>query len=105
MANINQFNAAAIDLINRGKKVSRVSSARLMNDVSRFGPLDAVKKLIALESGNGAVYSPAHSEVLGDFYLSGNQDLLVENLVIDPRFSDLFTEEEVEFCRELLGAA
>ena len=105
MTNINQFNSEVISLINRGKKVSRVSSARLMNDVSEFGPLYAVKRLVARESGIGAVYAPAISEVVGKFYLTGNQHLLVENLVIDPRFSDLFTEEEVEFCRELLGAA
>ena len=105
MGIINEFNAEVITLINRGKKACRGVSPCLMSDLSKVGPLYAVKRLIARESGNGSAYAPAISDVVGKLFLTGNKDLLVENLVIDPRFSSLFTEEEVEFCKELLGAA
>ena len=91
------FSNDLLSLVSASRKVSRYTYMPLMNDISRYGALAAVKMM--LHRSMSTLRLPKDYDL---FCLNGKMDLLAENLVVDPRYSHLFTAEEVAFCRELL---
>ena len=95
--NNNSFTNSLLSIISASRKVSRYTYMPLMSDVSRYGALTAVKNMLSRSMSTGRL--PKDYDL---FWLNGRMDLLVENLVVDPRYSCLFTAEEIAFCRELV---
>ena len=100
MMNHDAFTASLLSLISASRKISRYTYQPLQAEAARIGSLAAVKKMLARSMSTGRL--PKDYDL---FWLSGRMDLLAENLVLDSRYSHLFTAEEIRFCRELLPKA
>ena len=97
MMNRDAFTNSLLSAIAASRKISRFTYQPLQAEVSRYGALTAVKNM--LSRSMSTLRLPKDYDL---FWLSGRMDLLVENLVLDPRYIRLFTAEEVAFCRELV---
>ena len=95
--NNNSFTKSLLSTISASRKVSRYTYMPLMSDVSRYGALTALKNMLQRSMSTGRL--PKDYDL---FWLNGRMDLLAENLVLDSRYSHLFTAEEIAFCRELV---
>lgn len=91
------FTNSLLALISASRKISRYTYQPLQADISRYGALAAVKNM--LSRSMSTLRLPKDYDL---FWLNGRMDLLVENLVLDSRYSHLFTAEEIAFCRELI---
>ncbi len=97
MMNRDSFSKSLLSLIDASRKISRYTYQPLLAEVSRTGALSAVKSM--LHRSMSTLRLPKDYDL---FWLNGRMDLLVENLVLDARYSHLFTAEEIAFCRELV---
>jgi len=86
-----------LDIISASRIISRYTYQPLLADVSRYGAFYAVKNLL-----HRSMFASRLPKDYDLFWLKGRMDLLVENLVLDSRYSHLFTAEEIAFCRELV---
>ena len=100
MMNRDSFTNSLLSLISASRKISRYTYQPLQAEASRIGALAAVKKMLARSMSTLCL--PKDYDL---FWLNGRTDLLVENLVLDSRYSHLFTAEEIRFCRELFPEA
>lgn len=100
MMNRDSFTASLLSLIASSRKISRYTYQPLQAEIGRIGALPAVKKML-----HGSMTTFRLPKDYDLFWLKGRMDLLVENLVLDQRYSHLFTAEEIGFCRELLMKA
>ena len=91
------FTNSLLSLISASRKISRYTYQPLQAEAARIGALSAVKKMLARSMST--LRLPKDYDL---FWLKGRMDLLVENLVLDPRYIHLFTAEEIAFCRELV---
>ena len=97
MMNRDSFTNSLLSLISASRKISRYTYQPLQAEASRYGAFTAVKNM--LSRSMSTLRLPKDYDL---FWLGGRMDLLVENLVLDPRYVHLFTAEEVSFCRELV---
>ncbi len=97
MMNRDSFTASLLSLIFASRKISRYTYRPLQAEVSRIGALPAMKNMLHRSMSAGRL-----PKDYDQFWLKGRMDLLVENLVLDSRYSHLFTAEEIAFCRELV---
>ena len=97
MMNHDSFACSLLPLIASSRRISRYTYQPLRAEVSRIGALAAVKNM--LHRSMSTLRLPKDYDL---FWLKGRRGLLVENLVLDPRYIHLFTAEEIAFCRELV---
>ena len=97
MMNRDSFTNSLLSAISASRKISRYTYQPLQAEVSRIGALAAVRNMLCRSMSTGRL--PKDYDL---FWLSGRTDLLAENLVLDSRYSHLFTAEEIAFCRELV---
>ncbi len=67
---------------------------RFFQKIDKKGGLETAKELITRDDV---------SEGFTNLYLLGRLDLAMENLVVNPKYSELFTDEEIEIYRRRLA--
>ena len=77
------------------KRECGYNATRFIQDVSKSGGLTVAKKLIG---------KPGGSDGFTKLWEAGRLDLSVEACALRPEFKPLFTEKELETCRERLKA-
>jgi hypothetical protein len=87
------FDRAMRDVYVRAKKEAGYSASFFLTMLSEYGPLGTAHRLLA---------TPAASSGFTALYERGRLDLTVEAIVVQPEFSGLFTEMEVETARQRL---
>ena len=97
MMNHDSFTKSLLSTISASRKISRYTYQPLLAEISRIGALSAVKNML-----RRSMYTSRLPKDYDLFWMKGRMDLLVENLVLDPRYTRLFTAEEIAFCRELV---
>ncbi len=97
MMNHDSFAGSLFSLIASSHKISRYTYQPLQTEAARIGALAAVKNML-----HRSMYTDRLPKDYDLFWLKGRMDLLVENLVLDSRYTYLFTAEEIAFCRELV---
>ena len=88
-----QFNKDLIARCQLAQKECGVNATRFMQAIERFGGAATAKELIKKQK-----LSDGFSALEG----KGRLDLSMEAAVIDKRFTQLFTDDEVNYCFEIL---
>lgn len=88
-----QFNEELIKKCEEAQKKCGYNSARFLQTVERFGGVKTAKEIIR----KGRV-----SDGFDKLQQSGLIHLTMEAAVIDPKYGELFTDDEVNSCYELL---
>lgn len=83
----------------QAKKEYHYNPTRFQQMMAEYGAVNTAKRLIgkALETGYP---SDGYTTLL----LHGRLDLTMEDSVRDPKYRQLFTDEEISYCEALLGA-
>ena len=77
----------------RGRTEAGYTASYFLSMLAQYGPQETAHKLLA---------SPAISDGFAELWERGRLDLTVEAIVVDPRFSELFSENEIEVARKRL---
>jgi len=78
----------------RGRAEAGYNASYFLSMLSQYGPQETAHKLLA---------SPAISDGLAELWERGRLDLTVEAVVTDPKFSKLFTLDEIAIVRRRLA--
>lgn len=87
------FEQAMKDVYVRAKRQANYNAGYFLEMLSVYGGLGTARRLLA---------SPEVSSGFTALYERGRLDLTVEALVVQPRFADLFTDDEIETARQRL---
>ena len=77
----------------RGRSESGYNASYFLSMLSQYGPQETAHKLLA---------SPAISDGFAELWERGRLDLTVEALVVEPEFSELFSENEISIAQRRL---
>ncbi len=77
----------------RGREEANYNAAYFLSMLAQHGPRETAHKLLAAR---------ATSDGFAELWERGRLDLTVEAIVIDPKFSELFTPDEIEVARKRL---
>ncbi|MDP7724181.1 hypothetical protein [Mycobacterium sp. TY814] len=88
-----QFSERMKAIYERGRSEAGYNATYFLSMLSQYGPQETAHKLLA---------SPAVSDGFAQLWERGRLDLTVEALVVDPTFSELFSENEIEVARRRL---
>jgi hypothetical protein len=77
----------------RGRSEAGYNASYFLSMLSQYGPQETAHKLLA---------SPAISDGFAELWERGRLDLTVEALVAEPKFSELFSENEIAVARRRL---
>lgn len=77
----------------RGRTEAGYNASYFLGMLSQYGPQETAHRLLA---------SPAVSDGFAQLWERQRLDLTVEALIVDPAFSELFTEKEIEVARRRL---
>lgn len=94
-----QFENELRDKMFRAKKECKYNPTRFNQMLTQYGGVGTAKRLIA----NGIMTSKT-SDGYTTLYLCGRLDLTMEHSVCQPKYRELFTQEEIDYCNTLLGA-
>lgn len=90
------FAAALADVLTAAKQAGLHDGARLQSQLQKFGAVRVVK---------GFLKKGQLSDGFSALAAAGRLELSVEALVVSPKFSPLFSDEEVNACFALLCEA
>lgn len=82
----------------RAKKELRYNPTRFIQMLAQYGGVETAKKLIA-----DALQTGKTSDGFTTLYLCGRLDLTMEESVCKPKYQSLFSPEEIEYCKKVLG--
>ncbi|WP_283137519.1 hypothetical protein [Rhizohabitans arisaemae] len=88
-----EFEKAMRELYERARSEANYHTTYFLGMLAELGALVTARKLL---------YAPAVSDGFAILWERGRLDLTVEALVIQPRFADLFTTQEIEIARHRL---
>lgn len=88
-----EFEHEMREIYHRAKKEANYSATYFLSMLAELGALATARKL---------VHAPAVSDGFAALWERGRLDLTVEALMIQPRFTELFTDAEVEIARRRL---
>lgn len=93
----NKFEAEIKDKMARAKKECKYNPTRFNQMISTYGGVETAKRLIAnaLQTGN-------MSDGFTTLFLCGRLDLTMETSVCKPEYKELFSFEEIEYCKKVL---
>jgi hypothetical protein len=77
----------------RGRTEASYNAAYFLSMLSQYGPQETAHRLLA---------SPAISDGFAELWERGRLDLTVEALVIEPQFTQLFSENEIQTAKRRL---
>ncbi len=86
------------DKMARAKKECGYNPTYFNRMLSEHGGLETAKILINKEILSGP------TEGFTRLFMLGRLDLTVEASVCDPNYSSLFTREQIDFCKSMLGS-
>jgi len=89
-----EFHQAMVQIYHKAKEECGYNATRFLQMVANDGGLKAAKKLLA---------TPYPSEGFVKLWENRRLDLSMENLVLNPKYRSLFTEQEIEIARERLN--
>lgn len=89
-----EFERAMHSIYDRARKEANYSAKYFLRMLAEHGALGTARRLLR---------TPAVSDGFAALWERGRLDLTVEVLVIDTRYADLFTEEELETTRQRLN--
>lgn len=89
-----EFERAMHSIYDRARKEANYPAKHLLSMLAEHGALDTARRLLR---------APVVSDGFAALGERGRLDLTVEVLVTDPRYADLFTEEELETARHRLN--
>jgi hypothetical protein len=93
-----RFEDEMITKMLRAKKECKYNPTRFNQMLARYGGVDTAKRLIANARKTGNT-----SEGFSTLYICGRLDLSMEDSVCKPEYASLFNEEEIMYCKEVLG--
>ena len=82
------------EVYERGRREAGYNASYFLNMLSQYGPQEAAHRLLA---------SPAISDGFAELWERGRLDLTVEAVVVEPKFSALFREDEIAIARRRLS--
>lgn len=82
-----------IDAYRRASSEAGYNASYFRSMLAQLGPLEAARKLLA---------APAVSDGFAALWERKRMDLTVEAIVVDPQFSDLFSEHQIDVARRRL---
>ena len=82
----------------KAKKECNYNPTRFNQMLAQYGGVGTAKRLI----GN-CLLTGVPSDGYTTLFMVGRSDLTLEDSVCDPKYAELFTEEEISLCRHLLG--
>lgn len=92
------FQRELVEKMARAKKECKYNPTRFNQMLAQYGGVETAKRLIreSIRTGNA-------SDGFTTLHLVGRLDLSMEDSVCDPKYSELFTAEEIAQCKTLLG--
>ena len=90
-----EFHQAMVQIYHKAKEECGYNATRFLQMVANDGGLKAAKKLLA---------TPYPSDGFAELWRKHRLDLSMENLVLNPKYRSLFTDQEIEIARERLYA-
>jgi len=90
-----EFHQAMVQIYHKAKEECGYNATRFLQMVANDGGLKAAKKLLA---------TPYPSDGFVELWENRRLDLSMENLVLNPEYRSLFTDQEIEIARERLNA-
>ena len=94
----NRFEEEIRDKMRRAKKECRYNPTRFIQMLAQYGAVETAKKLIA-----DALLTGKTSDGFTTLLLCGRLDLTMEDSVCKPEYQPLFSPEEIEYCKRVLG--
>ena len=94
----NRFEEEIRDKMRRAKKECRYNPTRFIQMLAQYGAVETAKKLIA-----DALLTGKTSDGFTTLLLCGRLDLTMEDSVCKPEYQSLFSPEEIEYCKKVLG--
>ena len=92
------FEAELIDKMQRAKKECKYNPTRFNQMLSRYGGVETARRLIQNGIATGQT-----SDGFATLYMCNRLDLTMEHSVCKPEYTVLFTAEEIDYCKRLLG--
>ena len=93
-----EFQKEMIQKMAQAKIECKYNPTRFNQMIARYGGVETAKRLIG-----GCIRTGTLSEGYTTLLMAGRTDLTLEDSVCDPKYSALFTKEEITVCRKLLG--
>lgn len=93
-----QFEDELINKMYRAKKECKYNPTRFNQMLARYGGVETARRLIQ----NGIITGQT-SDGFATLYMCKRLDLTMEHSVCKPEYKSLFTPEEVDYCKGLLG--
>lgn len=93
----NRFEEEIRDKMRRAKKECKYNPTRFIQMLAEYGGVKTAKKLIE---------DAIKGETLDGFttlLICGRLDLTMEDSVCKPEYQSLFSPEEIEYCKKVLG--
>lgn len=81
------------------KKGSNYNPARFLQMLNQYGGVETAKRLIKKSKDSGII-SDGFIKLA---YELDRQDLTMEYVILKPEYSELFTPEEIDYCKSVLG--
>jgi hypothetical protein len=89
----NQFHRAMINIYERALRECRYNANRFIQMVQHDGGVEAAKRLL---------HTPGFQYGFTELWQCGRLDIIMEALVIQPQYAELFTEEEIQTAKTRL---
>ncbi len=90
------FNKIIVEKIKECEKLTNIRDEKLLQNTEKFGGVEACRNILKRKQ---------YSKCFLILKEKGRLDLSIEALVVDSRFSQLFSDDEVNFCFESLCEA
>lgn len=87
------FNKTIVEKIKECEKLTGIRDEKLLQNTEKFGGVEACRNILKRKQ---------YSKCFLTLKEKGRLDLSIEALVVDSRFSQLFSDDEVNFCFESL---
>ena len=92
------FEAELINKMQRAKRECKYNPTRFNQMLARYGGVETAKRLIQNGIATGQT-----SDGFATLYMCSRLDLTMEESVCKAEYTTLFTPEEIDYCKELLG--
>ena len=94
-----RFEDELINKMYRAKKECKYNPTRFNQMLARYGGIETARRLIQNGIATGQT-----SDGFATLYMCNRLDLTMEHSVCKPEYKSLFTLEEVDYCKGLLGS-
>lgn len=81
------------------KEGANYNPTRFLQMLNQYGGVETAKRLIKKNKDSGRI----SDGFIKLSYELNRQDLTMEYVILKPEYSELFTPEEIEYCKKVLG--